>query len=58
MPYDVAEHDAEKCDEIADEGWDVVNSETDEVKDHHDAKPDAERQVRLLDELGKEGDDE
>jgi hypothetical protein len=58
VPYDVAEHDAGKCGEIADDGWDVINKETKEVKDHHDEKPDAERQVRILTELEKEGDDE
>lgn len=57
MPYDVKEHDPEKCDEIAETGWDVVNKDTEEVKDHHDTKPDAERQVRLLTELEKEGDE-
>lgn len=58
MPYDVTEHDAEKCEEIAESGFDVINKETGEVKDHHDEKPDAERQVRLLTELEKKGDDE
>ena len=57
MPYDVAEHDADKCEEIADSGFDVINKETEEVKDHHDSKPDAERQVRLLHELDREGED-
>lgn len=53
MPYEVAEHDSAKCDEPGD-GWDVCNKETEEVKDHHQAKPDAERQVRILDELEKD----
>jgi hypothetical protein len=57
MPYDAVEHEPEKCEEIADSGWDVINKDTEEVKDHHEEKPDAERQVRLLGELEKEGDD-
>jgi hypothetical protein len=38
-------------------GYDVVNTETEEVKAHHDDKDDAERQVRLLHELEKEGEE-
>jgi hypothetical protein len=47
MPYDVKEHDGEKCSESA-EGFDVVNTESGDVKAHHEAKPDADRQVRIL----------
>jgi hypothetical protein len=47
MPYKVVE---------AGDGYDVVNTETDEVKAHHDSREDAERQVRLLHELEKEDD--
>jgi hypothetical protein len=57
MPYEVHEHDADKCDEIADSGYDVVNELTHEVKDHHDEKPDADRQVRILSELKKDGEE-
>lgn len=49
MPYKVEEHDGK---------FDVVNTETEEVKDTHDDRDDAERQVRILNELEKEGDDE
>lgn len=56
MPYEVKEHDGEKCEESG-EGWDVVNEHTEEVKDHHENKPDAERQVRILHELEREGDE-
>jgi hypothetical protein len=38
------------------DGFDVINTETDEVKDHHDTREDAERQVRLLHEMEKEGE--
>jgi hypothetical protein len=48
MPYKAEERDGE---------WVVVNTETDEVKAHHDSKEDAERQVRLLHELEREGED-
>jgi hypothetical protein len=48
MPYKVEEHDGE---------FDVVNTETDEVKDSHENRDDAERQVRILNELEKEGDE-
>ena len=57
MPYEVKEHDSETCDEIADDGYDVVNELSHEVKDHHESKPDADRQVRILSELEKEGDE-
>lgn len=53
MPYKVEEHDTGKCNDGGD-GWDVINSETEEVKDHHGDKPDAERQVRILTELEKD----
>lgn len=45
MPYKVVE---------ANGGYDVVNTDTDEVKAHHADKDDAERQVRLLHELERE----
>lgn len=57
MPYEVKEHDKDACDEIADDGYDVVNEVSGDVKDHHEAKPDADRQVRILHELEKEGDE-
>lgn len=47
MPYKVEEHDGK---------YDVVNTETEEVKATHDTKEDAERQVRLLHELEKDED--
>lgn len=50
--YDVKEHDGQKCSDTA-PGFDVVNSDG-EVKDHHEHKPDAERQVRILEEMGRE----
>lgn len=53
MPYEVREHDSGRCDSGSD-GFDVLNSESEEVKDHHEAKPDAERQVRILSELEKD----
>jgi len=53
MPYEVKEHDTGKCDEAGD-GFDVINVDTEEVKDHHEEKPDAERQVRILDDLERE----
>jgi hypothetical protein len=49
MPYKVVEREGK---------YDVVNTETDEVKATHDAKDDAERQVRLLHELEKDAEDE
>jgi len=55
MPYEVIDHDSEKCEEDG-PGYDVMNSDTEEVKDHHEEKPDADRQVRILSELEKEGD--
>lgn len=48
MPYHVKENDGK---------WEVVNDDTDEVVDEHDTKEDAERQVRMLHEIEKEGDD-
>lgn len=36
----------------------VVNTETDDVVDTHDDRESAERQVRMLNELEKDGDDE
>lgn len=36
----------------------VVNTVTDDVVDTHDDKESAERQVRILNELEKDGDDE
>jgi hypothetical protein len=53
MPYAVNEHDTARCDAPGD-GWDVINKESEEVKDHHADKPDAERQVRILDDLEKD----
>jgi hypothetical protein len=53
MPYDVEEH-GEKCPVEAESGWDVVNTDLDEVKDHHGEKADAERQERILTEMEKE----
>jgi hypothetical protein len=55
MPYEAKEH-GEACPVEAGDGWDVVNVESEEVKEHHEEKPDAERQVRLLSELEKEGE--
>lgn len=49
MPYKVEQQG---------DDWIVINTETDEVKAHHETKEDAERQVRLLHELEKEGEDE
>jgi hypothetical protein len=43
--YKYEERDGKHC---------VVNSETGECKAEHDTKEDAERQVRLLNEMGKE----
>jgi hypothetical protein len=54
MPYECKEHDGEKCDHDGPGGFDVVNRETEEVKAHHDDKPDAERQVRVLHEIERE----
>ena len=48
MPYKVEQQG---------DDWVVINTETDEVKAHHETKEDAERQVRLLHELEKEGED-
>lgn len=45
MPYKAEERDGE---------WVVINTETDEVKAHHESKEAAERQVRLLHEIEKE----
>lgn len=39
MPYEI---------KPANSGFDVINSDTQEVKAHHATKEDAERQVRLL----------
>ena len=36
----------------------VVNTETDDVVDTHDDRESAERQVRMLTEMEKEGDDD
>lgn len=47
--YKYEERDGKHC---------VVNTETDEVKAEHDTKEDAERQVRVLNEMVKEGEDE
>lgn len=49
MPYKVEEKDGDFC---------VVNTETGEVKAEHEVREDAERQVRLLNELEKEGEPE
>ena len=54
MPYEVKEHDGDKCDQIANEGFDVVNEATHEVKDHHEDRPAADRQVRILSELERD----
>lgn len=40
MPYEIKH--------IEGDGYDVINSETHDVKGHHETKEDAERQVRLL----------
>lgn len=56
MPYETSKHDASACPENGD-GWDTVNTDSKEVKDHHEEKADADRQVRVLRELEKEGDD-
>jgi hypothetical protein len=48
MPYAVRKE--------GEDDWVVVNTETDEVKAHHDNQEDAERQVRLLHELEKDED--
>lgn len=40
MPYEIKA--------VAGDGYDVINSETKDVKAHHTTKEDAERQVRLL----------
>lgn len=55
MPYDVKEHDGGKCPADGD-GFDVVNADTEEVRAHHEAKDNAERQVRVLTEMEKEDD--
>jgi hypothetical protein len=47
MPYKVQENDGK---------FEVVNTETDEVKAVHDTREQAERQVRLLHEIEKEGE--
>lgn len=49
MPYEAKATDGE--------AWEVVNTETEEVKARHeppDAKEKAERQVRLLNEIEKD----
>jgi hypothetical protein len=48
MPYEVKENDGE---------FDVINSESQEVKATKDTREEAERLVRTLDELEKEGED-
>lgn len=48
MPYKVRESGGK---------WDVVNTETDEVKATHDTKEEAERQVRLLHALENDPDE-
>ena len=48
MPYKVVQDGEE---------WVVENAETGEEKARHETKEDAERQVRLLHELEKEGED-
>lgn len=53
MPYEVKEHDSGKCDDLS-QGFDVVNSQSGDVKAHHDAKEDASRQVRMLTEMEKD----
>jgi hypothetical protein len=40
MPYEIQHKEGD--------GYDVINSDTKEVKAHHETKEDAERQVRLL----------
>jgi hypothetical protein len=40
MPYEIKH--------VEGNGYDVINSDTKEVKAHHATKEDAERQVRLL----------
>lgn len=46
MPY--------KVEKRGEDDYVVINTETDEVKAHHDTKEDAERQVRLLHEIEKD----
>jgi len=48
MPYKVEDH--------GDGDYVVVNTDTQEIKAHHDTREAAERQVRLLEELEKEGE--
>jgi hypothetical protein len=36
----------------------VVNTDTNDVVDTHDERPDAERQVRILNKLEDEGEDD
>lgn len=40
MPYEIRH--------VENDGYEVINSETKDVKGHHENKEDAERQVRLL----------
>jgi hypothetical protein len=54
MPYECKEHNDVMCNDRSGGGFDVVNRETEEVKAHHDDKPDAERQVRVLHEIERE----
>lgn len=48
MPYEVREENGEYC---------VYNSDSNDNKGCHEAKEDAERQVRLLHQIEKEDDD-
>jgi hypothetical protein len=43
MPYEIKH--------VEGDGYDVINSETKDVKGHHENKEDAERQVRILNEV-------
>lgn len=48
MPY--------KVEKAAEDDYTVVNTETGDIKAHHPDRESAERQVRLLHEIEKEGD--
>jgi len=49
MPYKAEERDG---------GWVVVNTDTNEVKAKHDSKESAERQVRLLEAIENDPEEE
>ena len=56
MAYETTDHGMYDCEitDAAEGAKDTVNSATHEVKDHHENPADAERQVRILNELEKE----